>query len=339
MLDRSALIAVLALPFLSAPAPRAEIRFAPAPGLALRKTFESSAKQQLESMSVTFNGEEQEQEQEHQTSTETRLVVIDRYVARDEERVTKLERSFDEFALEAVQEIEAGGEEHKFQGEATNELTGSTVQFTWDAKAQDYVASAKEGELESEWLEELQFELDFRALLPRGEVAVGDEWEVDAEALRAMLRIDRQLPLDWTRSFDGEEQEQSEEEEEPDEKESTDGELVARFEGLREVDGLELAVIRLAGEYETTSSAERSVESEQGTQSTVSQTTISVEIEGECLWNLAGGHFHSCALEAQTSSTTEADITADFMGQSMAFSQQSTTAGGMSFRARFESAE
>lgn len=343
MLERAPLVLLLALPLALAPSRRAEIRFAPAEGLALHKTLTSRSEQSLDSMSVTVNGEEQEQsgDQEQTTKVETRLVVVDRYVARDDERVTKLARRFEEFSGENATELSFGEEEHHFSSEGSCELVDHDVSFVWDADEGEYVASSEDEGVDEDALEDLRFELDFRAVLPEGAVEVGDEWPVDVEGLRAMLRFDQGLPVDWTRTVDGEEQEQGEEAdddaEEPEEEVS--GEVRASFTEVRAVDGRKLAVLHLEGNYEVASHQEHTSEQSEHTQSTEADSTLTVELEGELLWDLEGGYCRSCHLEGETKNSITSSNTVDFDGQSVEFEQRSERSGSLAYAAEFEPAE
>ena len=69
-------------------------------------------------------------------------------------------------------------------GSGTSELEGSTVVFTWNDDDGEYELSFPEGEEgDAELLEGLTEDMDFRALLPDGELSEGESYDIDLAGL------------------------------------------------------------------------------------------------------------------------------------------------------------
>jgi hypothetical protein len=86
-------------------------------------------------------------------------------------------------------------------------------------------------------------------------------------------------------------------------KEVRNGEVVVTLEGIRELDGVVVAVLDLTGRIEAKRTA--------GGSSVSRRSEDRREIAGEALWNLKAGHLHSLELEVERSRTTATETTGD----------------------------
>lgn len=342
MLVRSAFVTALLLAPVTEPVPRGvELRFAPEAGLALRKSFQRSDTSETRTVSNTVDGEERGNDSTQSGESETSLVLVDRYVERDDERVLVLERSFEEYRAESEMGYESAGETQEMVSSATNELNELTVRFTWDADEEDYVARCEEAE--DEWLEALAFDHDLTAMLPDGPVELGDEWTITPERARTLTRFDQDLPLEREVVLDGEtvemrerhEEDEGEPSEREEEKEDS-GELTARFDGMREVDGREFAVIVLEGELTTRSRMQSTTAHDHGSTASKYDMTNAVEIRGECLWDVAGGHLHSFTAKLEQSGTTRNETTVEMEEHGFEMTQESESEGTSTLEVTFE---
>ncbi|MDP6938073.1 MAG: hypothetical protein QF848_04480 [Planctomycetota bacterium] len=126
-----------------------------------------------------------------------------------------------------------------------SELNDLTVRFT---RGEDgFVAGfPKEENADDELLDGLQTEFPWTAYLPDGPVEVGDEWDIDAQALEAALDLGLDLPVEFD-SDDGDKVWlRSRQQGHAD----IQGEVKATLKKIEEVDGHSLAAIALEVELE-----------------------------------------------------------------------------------------
>lgn len=306
MKSRSLVFLPLALPLLAAtlPAHLDTIQFQPREGLVLTKTFsmttevESSMSSERSSSTST-------------SSSERSLVVTDRVVAHEDERVTKLERTFDEISVETESAHDFGGQTSDFTSSADSELSDETVVFVWDEDEEEYVVESEDAD--DDLLVDLKYDYDFVALLPGDDVDEGDEWEIELEDFEAMMNPWDGVPLEWERS-DGEVVEASADSEgvEPEIDESKDGEITARYAGTREVDGVTYAVIEIEGEIDTERTVDFSREDDRTSSTSHQETSETRTIEGVALWQVEGGHLHSLEIEFELSGSETMESTFRF---------------------------
>ena len=199
---KTLLLSALALPALlalSGPGPR--VRFAPAEGSSSVKTFEHKAEFSLDSMSVTMNGQEMPSmpEMDMTMTTNQKVVVTDEYVQNRDGAPKKLRRRFDELGndMSMSMKMEMMGQTQNSDNnvKAKSELAGKTIVFTWDEEGQEYKKVFDPAEDDAELLEGLAEDMDLRALLPEGEVEVGEEWDIDVKQLGTVLAPGGNLAL------------------------------------------------------------------------------------------------------------------------------------------------
>jgi hypothetical protein len=316
---------LLPLPLVAAlhPAPslkRQPVSFVASPAFAVEegteivKVFEQSFDVELDSISMVFDGNEMPTDGFDLSMTRemtSRIELSDSYVSVGDGQPNKLKRSFVSLSGESISDtVSPQGEEHKEDTE-TSELEGATVVFTWDADEEEYTITFDEDEGDEDLLEDLEEDTDLRAFLPEDDVEEGDSWKIEGKAFDALFSPGGDLKLE------------GEEEEEEDGlnsqfEENLDGDMLGTYKGLREVDGVEVAVIELSGEL--WSEAEEDVEQGMGEGSMTAALTM--EITGELLWDLEGGHFASVEVEGAVEMSMDTEMTIQEeheMEQSMAF--------------------
>jgi hypothetical protein len=308
-------------------APVEEIALVPSVDLTLVKSFETTS--ETERSSESPRGESSS----NSTGTRT-LVVTDVTESTEDERVTKLLRTFDEVAAETETETYMGDRSREISSTGTSDLEGETVLFEWDEDDEEYEASSED--VDGDILEDLVYDYDFAALLPDDEVEPDDEWAVDVDDFLAMIDPWDSLAMDWqTEDSRG----SSTDEQEPDVEETSEGEVVAIYEGTREVDGTEVAVLRLLGEITTDRVVDATREFEHGVSTSHTESSENRTVEGEALWNIEGGHLHSIELEMEvsTSGTTASSFEMD--GREFANESEFELSGNVTFEALFEAAD
>lgn len=276
-------------------APVDEIKLLAREGLTLTRTFQMVGEQESEttseSGSFSVSG-----------TMEQELVVIDVIQAVEDDRVLKLERTYDTISNEMAQarESDAGGSQ-EMTGSGSSELEGYSVLFEWDEDDEEYIASSED--VDDDLLEDLTYDYDFALFLPDGDVSEGDDWEIDIEAFLKITKPWDGLPIDMESGVDGADR-RSDDDQEPEIEESVDGELIATYMGTREEDGVTVAVIELEGEIEAEQSMSGTADFDGGSTEFESESTEESSIQGEVLWNIAGGHLHSLKIEIETESSS-----------------------------------
>lgn len=316
--------------------PRETVSFAPAEGLLLKKSFETTTEMNLEEMDMLMNGEPLpfEMDMDISITTEQSVVVFDSYGAILEGRPAKLTRTFDTLSSNSVSAMSSsmmGDEDVEAIG--ASELEGATVVFTWNADEGVYrVAFAEDSDGDEELLDELTEDMDLRSLLPPGDVAEGESWSIDPAAMLHVLAPGGNLAIvpedvemggmalpggsgmDFN-SMLGE----------------LDGEVSGKLVGIREVDGVKLAVIELTVEVESTNDLTEMIRTmledaelppEAGNMEVESvDVELSIEGEGELLWNLTHGHFAELNLSTEMQSTMDQAMTMSMGSDSMTMEQ------------------
>jgi hypothetical protein len=195
------LAALLTFPLFAFKLPGTRVKFAPAQGSSAIKTFEYKAEFSLDNMSVTLNGQEAPTmpEMDMTMTNNQKVVVTDEYVALREGAPKKLRRRFDEItnAMAVSMKMEMMGQSQSSDNNvnAKSDLLGKQVVFTWDEDAKEYKKAFDPAEDNAALLEGLQEDMDLRVLLPQGEVAEGDEWDIDVKELGRVLAPGGNLSL------------------------------------------------------------------------------------------------------------------------------------------------
>lgn len=296
---------------LSAAYPLLDLTFKAEEKSSQTKTFTDEASFQSTAFRMEVDGEEPPNAQlpdiSISVSTSTMITVTDEYVSMGDGQPKVLKRTFDKLEGNTTEKVELP---EGMQGDSESEtkreskLEGKSVVFTWDAKAEEYKcafdeASAKDAD--EELLEELTEDMDMRGFLPGKSVKEGDTWEVSAKAFFTNMGIpggDMKMESD----------KEDEEEEGPSMNsqmlENVEGKCSATYVEEREVDGKKCAVIKLVGELKTKGTV--GLPMPEGAPSGASRTRsmeIAFESEGELLWNIEAGRFHSCEIQSKVNFT------------------------------------
>lgn len=266
-------------------------------GTTLVRSFESVGRLELQSVSVKVDGTDQDTgpAMELSVAQENSCEFSDAIESVEGGRPKKLVRNFTKIAGTRIQTVKPPEQDERAdKAELTSDLEGKSVVFerddsSWTAKW------AGEETADEALLECLKAELEFGAFLPGKEVSADDTWDLEAESFLNFLR-----PLGpLSRKTKGEDPETGRQREGRLDK-SLEGKGTATYRGTREEDGLKVAVIALTAELTQHASDE-----EDGGKAGMIKTTIelSYKLEGEILWDTAGGFARSASLNGSTEMT------------------------------------
>lgn len=323
-MKNASLALLLALPVLAATAPvstrspiAASPTFAVEEGTTLVKVFEQNFDFALDSISMTMDGNDMSGmmgDLSMEQGVVERVEFTDTYHSMKGDKPAKLARTFVSLEANETSEVSSPQGDNSEDKEKSSELEGTTVIFEWDSDEEEYALSfAEDGS--DDLLEDLEEDADLRGFLPEGEVGEGDSWEVDASAFEALFSPSGDL------KFVGEDDEESEEDDgELNEQfeENLSGAVTATYKGTRKIDDVLVGVIEIVGEL--VSDAEQDVEQGPSVGSMVAQ--LNLDVEGQLLWNMEGGHFSSIELTAAMEMSMDTTMTIQDtheMEQSMAF--------------------
>jgi hypothetical protein len=353
MFDTKSGLAVAALavcaPLLLASAPALDdLSFAPARGSAVSKTFTNVFQFSMDDMTMLMNGEENPMmpTMEMEMTISSEVQVEDTYGDVEGGRVQRLTRRYErigqDIEVDTVTESMGQTERDSVSGTGTSELEGRDVVFTWDAAAGAHATAFAEGtQADEALLEGLVEDMSLRCLLPRGPVAVGDEWEIPLESLVDVLAPGGDLHFDI--EMDGQAAMQG-----PDPTMMADmremfgdmleGEALGRYAGTREVDGARLAVIEVAIELDTSKDMSELLEQMMGETAPetreMSLDRVDVEFalksKGELLWDLDRHHVHSLQLEGESAIAMDMVVSMDFGGNAMTLEMSMEMSGTVS---------
>lgn len=287
--------------------------YQPKTGTTLSKTISVESELQLEDMKMEMNGQDMSDvagQVEIAMKVTMKLGVSDRYEAVADGRPSKLTRTFDEIASNThiSQSNPATGEEEK-DIPLTSALEGQTVVFSWDGDEGEYrVGFENDADGDETLLENLKEDIDLRDFLPTKEVSEGDSWKVPAEAVKAALAPGGDIKLRPDGDVDpmGGMDQFSQNDMVGD----LDGKFDAVYGGTREEDGTRVAVVKLTidakSAQDMTSRLDDIKEQMKGNLPEGLELDVSamdgeyeVQAEGELLWNLQTGVFHSLHLSGE----------------------------------------
>jgi len=336
-------------------APITKLRFAPAAGTKLTRTFENKTEFSLDDLSLKMNGQESpmKPEVEMTTNQSLKVVVNDEFVKVREGAPAVLRRKFDELGtvmkVDAKIEMMGTSTPQNKSGTGKSELTGKTVVFTWDEEAKDFKTAFDPAEEKSELLKGLHEDMDLRALLPKDEVKVGDEWDVEVGQLSGVIAPGGELKI--------------KPEEKPDAEspmgmgdmggmggisdwlgDSMTGKAKAKFTGMREVGGHSYAVISLdvkaKGSKDLTELVKGAMEKQAREGMTMETKSVDVEFEiagqGELLWDIEAGHAHSFEFSGPSSARMDIGMNIEVQGTKMEIEQGMTLSGTMTLKLTIE---
>lgn len=301
-----------------------------AKGTTLLRSFESKGSLSLQSIAVTVDGQDQDTgaDPEMSVAQSSAYEFADQIEAVADGQPTRLVRKFTKIFSDRVQKFTAPGQdEAESSAELDSELVGKRVAFEcedskWSAKwAGDETAN-------DDLLEGLQAEVDFRAFLPDKDVAEGDSWEPEASAFENFLRPGGRL----SRKTKGEDAAANNRHEAALD-DSTDGKAKATYRGIREEDGVQVAVIALTAEI-TQHSSEESDAGKAGTLETLVDLTF--KVEGEILWDVSAGFARAGSLTGTLDMVQTQSRTVEAEGAEHTIKQVLSLSGDLSYKVHIE---
>ncbi|MEM1451331.1 MAG: hypothetical protein AAF957_23890 [Planctomycetota bacterium] len=311
---RPALLLASALVASPARVPEAELRFVPSEGdtLAVRLEEETSAETVSEAWCPVFEGERVESEAGEGEggaawSYDLAFVLVDEFESVEDGRVQRLSRTFEEIGGSTSASFETDEGVEELDGALASPLDGRTVVFDWDDGAEEYDATFDEegddSDIDAVLLGGMSIDAFCDWFLPEdGEpVEEGDEWSPGPDAWWDFTDIGGAFWIE-NEEADSPSEEKAEENESRDDqlRENSSGDVTCTFEGMREVDGVEVAVISIVVEIESTSETESSAEFDGVEVSAEEDTTMTIESEGECLWDVESGRLVSLRFTTET---------------------------------------
>jgi hypothetical protein len=328
-----ALPALLSLGF--APAPSLEsIAFHPEAGLTRSKTFQMVGEFNLDDFSVVVDGEDVGEvigDLEFTVTSDTVYELTDEYVSSENGRALKLRRRFDGLGQTMTFAFAAAMESGEEETEASSDLEGKSVLFTWNEDEESYDIEFDGESGDEGLLENLHEDMDLRALLPYGDVDEGATWEVPLGQLGSIFMPGGNLGLGMSELSD----------EEMDMFDSLMGlDMTSRFADILE--GSCTCTLRSSGDVDGRSIAEIAVRIEANADTDVSDLLMDVldmvteeagdlevdiqvsmadlrfefEAEGTFLWDYGAGVASSLELGGDAAIGFDLGISVDAMGQS-----------------------
>jgi hypothetical protein len=338
-------VACAAIPFLFAGnAPATRIVFAPAEGTSLTKSFEQKTTLTLDSMQISgMPGEGPQMEMD--MKLDQAWSVVDEYVKLGDGRPAKLVRTFDKISskvdMSMSMEFMGQSQENSSSMDGKSELEGKKVVWTWDSEKGEYATAFDPEGPDAELLEELTEDADFRALLPGKEVAEGDEWTIDPKSLVDVFTPCGNLSLEPEEQAEGGAMMGGDSLSSMSElMDALEGEVKAKFAGMREVDGENCAIIALEFKVKSSADMTESVKEqmeESGQDMPVEIMKVQMEWasegKGELLWSVKHGHFRSMQFDSEVVLKSEEQMSIDAGGRSMEMTQSRDMSGSSSFTA------
>ncbi len=308
-----------------------EIAFRVESGTTLVRTMTQAFEMELESMTVTMNGEEVPAELvgefDMSMQREDQYEITDVFEAMDGGRPTRLRRTFDRLGGRETITYKHPDDQQTDESDYESELEGKSVVFSWDEDEERFDVAFVEGtQGDSTLLEDLEEDMDLRDLLPPGEVEEGESWEVDVKVFDQTMEPGGDLRLEDT---EGEEEEDSEDQFD----ENLSGTITATYKGTVEEDGVRLAVIAIEAEVQTFDDEEGAPEGFEGGL----HTEFAFDLEGELRWNLAGHHAASYELAGDGKITLAQRMEGEVEDQSFEQAQVIVLAGSVRFGMEFAS--
>jgi hypothetical protein len=230
----------------------------------------------------------------------------DEYGAPKDGQPTTVKRTFDKLEGKNSRRIEMpeGAPDHgpgDTNQERKSALEGKTVLFTL-GEGGEYKATLADGKGEADLLEDLEEDMDLRALLSDAAVEVDKSWTIDAKAFHSVLNLpggDLKLKSEEDKDNSNKLSKQLQE--------NASGKAKGTYKGMREVDGKKYAVVALEAELESKGEHEDTSKNARGAGTT--EVKIGYSVEGELLWDVEAGHFHACKMESKATLTMKSSGT------------------------------
>jgi len=293
-------------------APGDKLSFHPTAGSTLTRSYESRQEISLDEVEMTMNGQPfPTGAGEEMTMVQTQSLEIgDEFAKIEGGKSLQLVRSFTKISSEGeftMNNPMMGGEQNNTVT-AKTELEGKTVVFDWDEAASEFKKSFKPEGPDEKLLEGLVEDIDFKAFLPeKAEVAEEDSWSVDVAAMKTVLLPGGNLSLKPEKDGEPGGEMNMFGDNPADAFGDLEGEVKATYKGARDVEGTSCGVIAL--EFKVKSAQDMSdkvaeameKQNTQGVEIRVDHmdVVLSLEGEGELLWDLKAGHVHSFSMSAK----------------------------------------
>jgi hypothetical protein len=321
---------------LSALPTRDTISFAPADGTSVTSTYTTSTEMTLDDMAVLMNGEENPMMPsiEMDMVSAMEIEVSDTYVSMADGEPKSLKRTYNtvqsNITGETAMDMMGEAQNESILGSGTSALEGETVLFS--LKDGEYSKAWPEGaEADDELLEGLLEDISLRGMLPTGEVAEGESWDIELDTLLDLMAPGGDLSMEM--EMDGQDSMSMG----PDANMMSDlrkllsgnlsGSFTGKLSGYREVDGAKLAVIEIELEIDCATDMietireqmQESLPPDAGVTMDVSTADVSyiMEGEGELLWNASAGHIAGITFEAEVAMGMETTMGIDAGGMQM----------------------
>ncbi|MCH2106989.1 MAG: hypothetical protein MK291_10140 [Planctomycetes bacterium] len=327
-----------------------EIAFGVESGSTITKSFEFETEMTLDNFDMTMNGQEPPMMpgMDMTVLTTINIEVEDTYSKVDGGRPTMLTRSFETLSgsSDVAMELDIMGEVQSQDMSVASEsvLEGEAVEFVWNEEEGAHEATLPDGSsLDEEDVEGLVEDMDFRSLLPDGEVDEGDEWEVPLESIHLILAPggDTKLVPEEMEGMGGLGSGSEMGSANDYFNEDVEGEFTATFAGMRKTDDGEVAVIKFSFELsnavdltdQTREAMEDSDLPAEVGEMEIEHVDIEVEYEGEgeLTWNLEAGHFHTFEATGEFGMIMDQAMVINAMGQEMALEQNMEFSGSLAF--------
>lgn len=334
------------------------IAFAPERGTTVTRTMENRMTIDLEDFTMDVDGQDMTAMMgglpEMSMTFNTAVTVEDEFLEVGSRRPDRLKRTFNSISSNAIVDVSMMGEGESQETEMSSELEGATVIFAWDEEAGEFTKSFEDEEetRDVELLERLEEDMDLRAFLPRTEVSAGESWDIPYDALLSMVlpggflgntpegmdEMDSDIDMSQVEEMMNEMFEQY-----SDMAESLlDGERKATYQGMREIDGTNYAVITLMLDTDGAIDLSSMITDMLDRMSDVMDMPMEAEIaiaaadlsltlegSGELLWNPRTGIFASMAMETDMTMGMEISVDADMGGEATTLDMTMEMAGDM----------
>lgn len=321
------------------------LRFAPAEGSSLTKTFESRQALTLDGITVTGAGPQSPQ-MEMTMTLHQKVVVTDTYAKNRKTAPQKLVRSFDELGAEQngtmKQSLMNSSETRDQNMRAKSVLEGKKVVFDWDPDQGEYKKTFDPPQEETDVLAKVQEDMDLRQLLPAGEVDEGDEWDLPMNALKGVFAPGGNLALVPENT---DEQSLSTGLQTANMSEmigdKLGGRARARLSKIEDVGGVSCARIHLDLDVKSTADMTEAARkdmagSDEAKDIQLDQMKVDFGLvgEGDLLWDIAGGHFRDLDISGQMSIKTEWSMKVEVNGKPVTIEQTMAFSGSTTYSAK-----
>jgi hypothetical protein len=269
------------------------------------------------------------------------ITVTDNYASVEDGRVTKLARTFDKLGGNTrLSGSHAVAGELEQDSDLESELEGTTVAFDWDEEDETYGATFPDGDGDEELLVDLREDMDLAGFLPSGDVAEGDSWSIEPEAVRALLAPGGNLKLKPVGDLG--DMSASGQFSQSDLIGELEGKFQATFGGTREEGDAQVAVIRLDLEVRSARDLSAMASELAGMMSSKLPPNMEVEVsaldveyeleaEGELLWDVQAGLVHALHLSGQMRQIVDTTMTMKQGTKSQTMETSQTFTGTQTF--------